>query len=95
VTTRRFVLGWTGFCAAGWFIVGGLAEGNEADCRAADGYLCLSPGAALLIAGVCAVGIWVVGGLIAWAVTTTRRSRTAGELPVPAESEQREIGEEE
>jgi hypothetical protein len=92
VTTRRFVLGWTGLCAAGWFSVGGLAEGNEADCRA---NLCFSPGAALLTAGVFAVGIWLVGGLVAWAVTTTRRSRTDGELPVPAESEQREIGEDE
>jgi hypothetical protein len=42
-------------------IVGGLAEGNEEHCRAADGYLCFAPGAALVIAGVGAVGIWVVG----------------------------------
>ena len=95
MTRRRFVLGWTGFCAAGWFIVGGLAEGNEADCRAADGYLCLSPGAALMIAGVGAVGIWIVGGIIAWVVSTVRRSGTAGELRVPAQSDQREIREDE
>jgi len=95
VTRRRFVLSWTGFCAAGWLIVGGLAEANEADCRAADGYLCLSAGAALVIAGVGVVGIWVVGGLIAWAVSTVRRSRAAGELPVPAQSDQREIREDE
>jgi hypothetical protein len=95
VTRRRFVLGWTGFCAAGWLVVGGLAEANEERCRAADGYLCFAPGAALVIAGVGAVAIWVVGGLIAWAVSTTRRSDTAAELRVPAQSHQREIREDE
>ena len=95
MTRRRFVLGWTGFCAAGWFVVGGLAERNEEHCRAANGYLCFAPGAALAIAGVGAVAVWVVGGLIAWAVSTTRRSDTAAELRVPAQSHQREIREDE
>ena len=66
MTRRRFVLGWTGFCAAGWLIVGGLAEGNEEHCRAADGYRRFA-----------------------------RRSGTAAELRVPAQSDQREIREEE
>lgn len=95
MTRRRFVLGWTGFCAAGWLIVGGLAEGNEEHCRAADGYLCFAPGAALVIAGVGAVGIWVVGGLIAWAASTARRSGRAAQLRVPAQSDQRDIREDE
>lgn len=72
-----------------------VSEGNEEHCRAADGYLCFAPGAALVIAGVGAVGIWVVGGLIAWTVSTARRLRTAGELRVPAQSDQCEIRENE
>jgi hypothetical protein len=47
------------------------------------------------MAGVGAVGIWVVAGLIAWVVSAAWRSGNAGGLRVPAQSDQREIREEE
>ena len=63
-------------CFGGWVVLGWITEKQEADCRAADGLFCSKRGSALLVVGLIAFTVWLVGALIAWSLHRIDASTT-------------------
>ena len=66
-------LWWAGLCAAGTLIVALAAESNEAQCRAADGFLCFDAGIAFGLMAAMGAVVWVVVACLLWLVVTLIR----------------------
>jgi glucose uptake protein GlcU len=75
---KRFQLVWLGFCVLAIIVVGLVLEGNEEQCRAQSGYLCLRSGAAFLV--VAAVGgvVWAGVALAVWIANAVSKWRRRG-----------------
>ena len=72
---KRFQLAWLALCLTGIFLVGLALEGNEAQCRAQDGYLCFAGGVAFLVVAVVGAVLWASVALVVWIANAVLRRR--------------------
>jgi len=78
LTLRRVLVTWTILSVAGWLVLGGIAERQEAECRASHGFLCFEPGFAFIFVAILVGGAWLVGALVithAWRLGESVKSR--------------------
>ena len=83
LTLRRVLVAWTILSVAGWFVLGGIGEQQEAECRASQGWFCFDPGVVFILAAIAMAVAWLVGALVitlAWKLGESVRSRR---LPQP------------
>lgn len=79
-TLKRVLVGWFLFCAVTSLLLWAGLQGQEERCRATDDYLCFDDRAVLVLVGVPAVVVVVVGTVViavAWNVVEARRGRKA------------------
>ena len=79
---RRTLVGWAFVCIVAWLVLGGMAEAEEAECRANGGFLCFESGVSMIVVGILAILLWLsVAALITVAWKLTRRRRRQSRPP--------------
>ena len=81
VTLRRLLAAWTIIATAAWFVLGGIAAKQEADCYASGNFLCSQDAsfAIFLFVGLYVAVLWAIGAVLLFlgyaVVVDVRRER--------------------